>query len=59
MGDLAYHDYSYSGRFTPKAGGEPGIGHGKGLQVLRREPDGAWKIVRNVWNAAPPPSSPA
>lgn len=56
LGDLAYHDYIYSMRFTPKGGGEPGIGHGKGLHILRREPSGEWKIVRNIWNAAPPPT---
>jgi ketosteroid isomerase-like protein len=55
VGDFAFHDYTYSMRFTPRAGGEPGVGHGKGLHVLRRQPDGSWKIVRNVWNAAPPP----
>ncbi len=52
-GNLAYHDYTYSMKSTPKAGGEPVIGHGKGLHVLRREAQG-WKIVREVWNAVPP-----
>ncbi len=51
-GELAYHDYAYTMRSTPRAGGEPVIGHGKGLHVLRRE-EGGWKIVRNVWNAVP------
>ncbi len=54
MGDMAYHDYAYSMRSTPRGRGEPVIGHGKGLHVLRREKDG-WKIVRNVWNATPLP----
>lgn len=52
-GNLAFHDYYYSMKVTPKAGGEATIGHGKGLHVLRREGNGAWKIVRNVWNAVP------
>lgn len=58
-GDFAFHDYTYSMRYTPRAGGEPGIGHGKGLHILRRQPDGSWKLVRNIWNARPaPPATP-
>lgn len=53
MGDCAYHDYAYRMKSTPKAGGEPVFGNGKGLHVLRREKDGSWKIVRNIWNATP------
>jgi ketosteroid isomerase-like protein len=56
-GDLAYHRYTYSWRVTPKAGGEPVVGHGKGLQILRREQDGQWKMARSIWNAIPAPSS--
>jgi ketosteroid isomerase-like protein len=56
-GDFAYHRYTYSWRVTPKAGGEPVVGHGKGLQILRREPDGQWKMARSIWNAIPGPSS--
>lgn len=55
MGNLAYHDYAYSMKSTPRAGGEPVIGNGKGVEVFRREEDGTWKIVRNIWNAAPEP----
>ena len=57
VGDLAYHEYEYSMKSTPKEGGEPAIGHGKGLHVLRREPDGAWKVVRNIWNSTPAPGT--
>ena len=56
-GDLAYHEYEYSMMSTPRTGGEPAISHGKGLHVLRREPDGAWKVVRNVWNSVPAPGA--
>jgi len=52
-GDLAVHDYSYSWRVTPRAGGQPVLGRGKGVQVLHRAPHGAWKLLRNVWNATP------
>ena len=52
-GNLAFHDYSYQWRVTPKDGGTPVIGHGKGIQILSRFSDGSWKIVRNIWNSNP------
>ena len=56
VGNLAYHDYAYSMKSTPKAGGKPVLGNGKGVEVYRREADGKWKIIRNVWNATPEPT---
>ncbi|MGB9071817.1 MAG: DUF4440 domain-containing protein [Terriglobales bacterium] len=52
-GDLAFHEYVYTMKVTPKSGGQPAVGYGKGLHVLRRETDGAWKVLRNIWNARP------
>jgi ketosteroid isomerase-like protein len=52
-GDLAFHEYVYTMKVTPKSGGAPAVGHGKGLHVLRREADGEWRILRNIWNASP------
>ncbi len=52
-GNYAYHDYVYTMKSTPRSGGPPVIGHGKGLEIVRRESDGSWKIVRNIWNAVP------
>ncbi len=51
--DIAFHEYVYTMKVTPKVGGQPGIGYGKGMQILRRETDGAWRILRNIWNARP------
>ncbi|MGA9762519.1 MAG: DUF4440 domain-containing protein [Gaiellaceae bacterium] len=56
-GDLAFHRYSYSWRLEPKAGGQLQVSHGKGLHVLRRLPNGDWKIARKVWNGRPTPNS--
>jgi len=53
-GGLAYHTFEYEWRLTPRAGGEPIVSQGKGLHVLRREPSGEWKILREIWNASPP-----
>jgi ketosteroid isomerase-like protein len=52
-GSLAYHDYSYVWKVTPRAGGQGIVGRGKGIQVFERCPDGSWKLARNIWNANP------
>jgi ketosteroid isomerase-like protein len=54
-GDLAYHRFVYGWKVTPKAGGDTAVGHGKGMHILRRQADGAWKIAREIWNAIPAP----
>ncbi len=54
MGDIAYHDYAYSMKSTPRTAGEPVLGSGKGIEIYRREKGGDWKIVRNIWNSVPP-----
>jgi len=56
-GNLGYHTYRYEWKLTPRAGGEPTLGHGKGVHIVRREADGAWRIVREIWNATPAPES--
>lgn len=54
-GDLAYQEMSYELTLTPKAGGETATDVGKGVHVLRRQPDGSWKIVFDMWNGSTPP----
>ena len=53
VGDLAYHWYAFTWTVTPKAGGEPTPEQGKGIHILRRGPDGCWKLAREIWNATP------
>lgn len=53
QGDLAYHAYAYTWRVTPRAGGEGSTSSGKGLHLLRRQPEGTWKVVREIWNDNP------
>jgi len=36
--------------------GEKIVTHGKVLTVWRKDPDGQWKNVVDMWNAAPPPT---
>lgn len=39
---------------TPRAGGEPVRQRGKHLLIWRRQPDGAWKVARDIWNLDAP-----
>ncbi len=40
---------------TPKAGGAAITERIKGVHILRRQPDGSWKIAQDVWNTDTPP----
>jgi ketosteroid isomerase-like protein len=51
--DLAYHTYSYRWKVTPRMGGEPVTGQGKGIQIYWRIPGAGWKLSRSIWNADP------
>jgi ketosteroid isomerase-like protein len=45
---------------TPKAAGaKPTTETIKGLHVLRRQTDGSWKIIQDIWNNDAPPPAPA
>jgi ketosteroid isomerase-like protein len=48
-GVLAYHRYTYEWVLTPKGGGEPVSERAHGLHILRRQPDGSWKITKDVY----------
>ncbi len=52
-GELAYHVFKCSWTATPKSGNKPALLHFKGLHLLRRQPDGSWKITREIWNLSP------
>ena len=49
-GDWAISNGTYSARRTPKAGGERTADSGKWLDVMQRQPDGTWRIYRDIWN---------
>jgi len=51
--DLACHEYTCRWTATRKSGGTPTAMAFKGMHVLRREPGGQWRIVRNIWNVDP------
>ena len=62
-GDLAFAAASYSERVTSRAVVEPGEEpmafdmYGKQIDILRRQPDGSWKIVRRIVSFSPPPDT--
>jgi uncharacterized protein (TIGR02246 family) len=51
-GDLAYQRGTFIVNTTPKAGGEPTRMTGNFLRIYRRQPDGAWFMVRDNFNSA-------
>lgn len=54
-GDLAYDRGRFTGAATPRAGGDPIPLDGKYLWIARRQADGTWKYVVQMWsdNSAP------
>lgn len=55
-GDMGYT--LASNRITlPGADGSPVTSAGKAVTVWRKEPDGAWRCVLDIWNADPKPGA--
>ena len=54
-GDWGYSRGTYKDCRTPKAGGETVYIDGKFLTILKRQPDGSWKIFRDCFNSNVPP----
>ena len=50
-GDWAYARGTWSGTVTPKAGGESIQFIGKWIEIFERQPDGSWKVSRNMYNS--------
>ena len=51
--DLSCHEYTCTWTATPRSGGQPARLSFKGMHVLRRQPNGLWRISRNIWNTNP------
>jgi ketosteroid isomerase-like protein len=49
-GDWAFERGTYVARIQPKSGNEVSTVHGKYVNILRRLPDGSWKIARRIRN---------
>jgi len=51
----AFHLSEYMLRISPKAGGEATEERGKIIVICQQQPDGSWKIAREIWNRNNPP----
>lgn len=50
---------AYEWGLTPAAGGEPVLDRGNYMQVWKSQPDGQWRLEREIWNSSAPGSPPA
>ncbi len=53
-GDLGYVRGPYKGTSTPKAGGDPIKSDTKFVVIFRRQADGSWKTICEIFNDNPP-----
>jgi ketosteroid isomerase-like protein len=51
QGDLAYEWYRFRAIDTPRAGGEPTVDTGNGVNIYRLDTDGSWRVWRDIWAA--------
>ena len=51
-GDWAFARGKTTGKMTPRNGGADGTVDYKYLMILRRQPDGTWRIARLMWSEA-------
>jgi ketosteroid isomerase-like protein len=58
-GDLAYQRGTYDLLMTPKAGGESRAIKGWFLRIYHRQPDGEWRMTRDMFNIDNTPTSEA
>ena len=54
-GDLAYQRGTFTVAATPKAGGNTTKSTGTFLRIYRKQPDGQWRMVRDMFNSDQPP----
>ena len=51
-GDLAYNQGHYRFTAVPKAKGVPGVAdEGKFLEILKKQPDGSWKYIVDMYSS--------
>jgi uncharacterized protein (TIGR02246 family) len=55
----AYARGLYTATYVLKAGGDPVQIEGKYTTILQKQPDGSWKLYRDIFNSNAPPPAPA
>lgn len=58
-GDWAYQRGTFTVIVTPKAGGTGRNTSGQFLRIYRRQADGSWRMIRDMFNSEAPPPAPA
>jgi ketosteroid isomerase-like protein len=58
-GDLAYQRGTFTVAATPKAGGTTRNTRGTFLRIYKRQPNGEWRMVRDMFNSDQPLRAPA
>ena len=58
-GEWAYQRGTYTVVSTPKAGGATRTSTGNFLRIYRRQPDGSWRMTRDMFNSDQAPASSA
>ena len=53
-GDWAFAIMDYTFQATPKEGGETATESGRLMWIMERQPTGAWKAARIIWNSDTP-----
>jgi ketosteroid isomerase-like protein len=56
-GNLAYQRGTFTVVATPKAGGASRTTHGNFLRIYRRQPDGSWRMSRDMFSSDQPPAA--
>jgi ketosteroid isomerase-like protein len=56
-GDLAYQRGTFTVAATPKAGGTTTNMRGTFMRIYKRQPNGEWRMVRDMFNSDQPPRS--
>jgi ketosteroid isomerase-like protein len=54
-GNLAYQRGTFTVEATPRAGGNTTRTSGTFLRIYRRQPDGSWRMTRDMFNSDQPP----
>lgn len=52
--DYCAYTEAYEIILTPKAGGKPMQDIGKFITIYERQPSGAWRMARDIWNSDNP-----
>jgi ketosteroid isomerase-like protein len=51
QGDLAYVHGTYEMTMVPAGASTPVTDKGKGIEVFKKQADGTWKVIRDIWNS--------